>query len=240
MLGNLIGTAADGITALPNQDYGIGVQIGSGNVIGSSASPNVIAFNAGAGVVVGAGTANAISGNAIFSNGGLGIDLGTAGVTPNDAGDADTGANNLQNFPVLAAASGGVHGTLNSAPNGAFRIQFFGNTACDASDNGEGATFLGATSVATDANGTATIPYFPAAVGQFVTATATDSSNNTSEFSACVIVTGIAQHFGTADPTSEGFARFSGVTTVAPVANDGGAQVKRPQPVVAPPVTAAA
>ena len=35
-------------------------------------------------------------------------------------------------------------------------------------------------------------------------------------------VTGIAQHFGTADPTSEGFARFSGVTTVAPVANDGG------------------
>ncbi len=62
----------------------------------------------------------------------------------------------------------------------------FGNTACDASGNGEGATFLGATTVTTDGAGNATIPLFAAAAGQVVTATATDASNNTSEFSTCV------------------------------------------------------
>ena len=42
--------------------------------------------------------------------------------------------------------------------------------------------------VTTDATGNATIPLFATAPGQVVTATATDSSNNTSEFSTCVQV----------------------------------------------------
>ena len=75
---------------------------------------------------------------------------------------------------------------LNSTPNSVLRIEFFGNAACDASGNGEGGTFLGTTTVVTDGIGTAAIPLFNAAVGQFVTATATDSANNTSEFSTCV------------------------------------------------------
>ena len=132
------------------------------------------------------GNSNVLSSNAIFSNGGLGINLNGGGITANDAGDGDAGANNLQNFPVLAGAAGGVQGTLNSTPNTTFRIEFFGSSACDASGNGEGATFLGATTTATDALGTAAIPLFNAATGQFVTATATDPANNTSEFSACV------------------------------------------------------
>ena len=140
------------------------------------------------GVNVFAGAGHAIVGNSIFSNSALGINLGPAGVTPNDAGDGDTGANNHQNFPVLAAAAGGVQGTFNSTPNGTFTIHYYGNTACDPSQNGEGETFLGSASVSTDANGNATLPLFTAAAGLIVTATATSSTNDTSEFSACVTV----------------------------------------------------
>ena len=109
-------------------------------------------------------------------------------MTPNDTGDADTGANNLQNFPVLTAGSGGVQGTLNSSANGTFTIQFFGNAACDGSGNGEGETFLGQIQVTADGSGNATIPFFAAPAGQVVTATATSASGDTSEFSSCVIV----------------------------------------------------
>ena len=151
------------------------------------AAGNQIRFNGGAGVRISAASANGnrISANSISDNGQLGIDIGPPGVTLNDTGDADEGANNLTNFPFLTAATGGVQGTLNSISNSTFRIEFFGNTACDASGNGEGATFLGTTNVTTDATGNAVIPLF-ATSAQFVTATATDGSNNTSEFSGCV------------------------------------------------------
>ena len=41
-------------------------------------------------------------------------------------------------LPGPDAATGGVPGTLNSTPNTAFRIEFFGNAACDASSTGKG------------------------------------------------------------------------------------------------------
>ena len=184
--GNRIGTAADGVHRWRIRTMASGFRAATGNAIGLANAPNVIAFNTGAGIAATFGTQNAFLNNAISGNGGLGIDLGTTGLTANDADDVDQGPNNLQNFPVLTAAAGGVAGTLNSLPNATYRIEFFGNAACDASGNGEGATFLGATTVSTDGTGNATIPVFTAAAGQFVTATATDSSNNTSEFSACV------------------------------------------------------
>jgi len=58
--------------------------------------------------------------------------------------------NNLQNFPVLTGAStlGGsttIHGSLNSTPGQSFTIEFFSNATCDSSGNGEGETFIGAT-----------------------------------------------------------------------------------------------
>src|SRR5439155_1349078 len=157
-----------------------------------------IAFNLGAGVVVqGVGaTGNPIRGNAIYSNGALGIDLGGDGVTPNDAGDADNGPNRLQNFPVLsgALAAGGttrVAGTLNSLANTTFALDFYASAAADPSGFGEGARYLGSAQVTTDDSGNASFEVTlaaPTTPGEVVTATATDPANNTSEFSQAVLV----------------------------------------------------
>ena len=94
---------------------------------------------------------------------------------------------------MLTAAAGGVTGTLNSTASTTFRVELFSNTACDSSGNGEGALFLGAVSVTTDGSGNGSFPLFPTPGGGFITATATDPANNTSEFSACVNVAGIVR-----------------------------------------------
>jgi CSLREA domain-containing protein len=194
--GNFIGTDVNGTANLGNTRDGINITAPSNNTtIGGTANGagNTIAFNGGLAVVVSSGTGNAILGNSIFSNGGLGIDLGpTAGVTPNDPADADTGANNLQNFPVLTSATGGgtsIKGSLHSAPNTTFRLEFFANAACDPSGFGEGQTFLGFLNAVTDGAHNAVFSVlFPVAVpvGHFITATATDPAGNTSEFSGCL------------------------------------------------------
>ncbi len=190
--GNLIGTAADGVTALGNSGQGVDIFITNNNVIGgtNSGEGNVIAFNGGVGVRMAIGTNNPIQGNSIFSNGGLGIDLDTAGVSLNDVGDGDTGANNLQNFPRVATvtATGGnvaISGFLNSRPNTAYRIEFFANDAADPSGFGEGQIFLGSADVTTDGVGNNAFDVsFPfAGPVNVVTATATDPDGNTSEFS---------------------------------------------------------
>jgi hypothetical protein len=124
----------------------------------------------------------------------LGIDLGDNSVTPNDPGDGDTGANELQNFPELFAVYGTglsttVEGVLNSTPDTKFRIEFLANADCDPSGYGEGNTSIGAAMVLTDGSGDASFTaYFEVEVpaGGWVTATATDPDSNTSEFSACV------------------------------------------------------
>ena len=191
IVGNTIGFSAP-LTFLGNGLEGIQVNNASNTTIGGPAAEqaNLISRNGRNGVSVIAGTHNLIEGNRIFGNTALGIDLGNDGVTANDAGDGDTGPNSLQNFPVLAGVVGGVTGTLNSTPGSGFLIEYYGNAACDASQHGEGETFLGSALVLTDANGNATIPLFPVAAGQVVTATATSGNGDgdTSEFSACVTV----------------------------------------------------
>src|SRR6266567_2142792 len=194
--GNFIGTAADGVSPLGNALDGVSIFTGaSGNTVGgvAAAAGNKIAFNR-VGVAVDTGTGNAILGNSIFSNTNLGIDLTPTGVTPNDSCDDDTGPNNLQNFPVLTSAAAGpvnttINGTLNSTASTTFRIEFFSNTVCDPSGNGEGQVFLGSTNVITNGSCTANIGFVvpnASVSGQYITATATDANNNTSEFSACV------------------------------------------------------
>lgn len=196
--GNLIGAGADGASALGNGSEGVRILDSAGNTIGGTAAGagNVIAFNVGDGVLVGQSfndsrwSLNGILSNSIFANGGLGIDLIVDGVTPNDLGDPDPGPNEHQNFPVLTGASNStITGALNSLPNTTYRLEFFANKACDPSGYGEGERFLGLTSVTTDGNGNAGFSFTsPTAFlgSEFVTATATDPMNNTSEFSACL------------------------------------------------------
>lgn len=195
--GNFIGTDVTGTKALGNAHSGVFINNAVNSTIGGTASRagNTLAFNSRNGVFVARngnldGTGNAILSNSIFSNTELGIDLSGSGVTPNDPGDGDTGANNRQNFPVLTLTrEGTIEGTLNSTPNTTFRIEFFANTECDPSGHGEGEIFIGSTMVMTDASGNVSFAFIPAispfAVGRFVTATATDPAGNTSEFSGC-------------------------------------------------------
>jgi photosystem II stability/assembly factor-like uncharacterized protein len=194
--GNYIGLNAEGTGALPNTVDGIIISNAVNTTIGGTQpeAANKIAFNGLIGIFVPVGTGNSIRGNSIFSNGSVGIDLGNGrdGVTPNDVNDADTGANNLQNFPVITSvlstgSSTMIQGTLNSSPNTIFDIDFYSNAALDPTGNGEGAQFFNRTSVTTDINGNATINVtFPAGLpaGRVITATATDPNGNTSEFSA--------------------------------------------------------
>ncbi len=145
--GNWIGTDASGTLNRGNTSDGIRIEVSAANnTIGgtSTGAGNIIAFNGRDGVRVEstAGNGNAILGNAIYSNTNLGINLvgGTEngfGVTSNDTGDGDLGANGLQNLPVLSSAGAAatslrVQGSLNSIASRTFRIEVFASTSADA------------------------------------------------------------------------------------------------------------
>jgi CSLREA domain-containing protein len=202
--GNYVGTDVAGTEAKRNEGYGVVVQGASNNTIGGTAAGagNLVAYNNNDGVsILSSSIANRILSNSIHTNGGLGIDLdsNSNGVTNNDTGDADTGPNNLQNYPVLSKAerwdadgSTTIAGTLNSVSDGAYTVQFFASPST-LSTPYEGQRYLGETSVTTDANGNASFSFTTmesVAAGEAVTATATSTpENDTSEFSQAVIVT---------------------------------------------------
>jgi hypothetical protein len=197
--GNYIGVDRANLHALPNTQTGIQTLSTSGetSIGGLPGAGNVIANSSEFGVLI-SGHNNTVKYNSIHSNG-IGISLdGTDYPLANDPCDTDEGPNHWQNDPVLTSAVSDVagnkttvQGTLNSAPNTQFSIQFFKNTACDPSGYGQGANFLDQIVVTTDGSCNATFsrditPFL--APGMILTATATDPNGNTSEFSACRLV----------------------------------------------------
>jgi titin len=179
---NLIGTDASGTQALGNSANGIHIQDqSSSNTIGGTnpGAANVIAYNGRDGILVDRGTGNAIQENSIFGNRNRGIEL-------LNHGNLDQAA------PALTSATSDgttttVVGTLTSAPDTTFTIEFFANA-----DPGQGAQFLGSIMVTTDDTGVADVTATLAIgvpSGQYITTTATDPNDNTSEFSAAVVVT---------------------------------------------------
>jgi parallel beta-helix repeat protein len=192
---NSIGTDGSATRPLGNTLAGVNIT-GSTNRIGglTFGQGNRIQFNGGAGVDISSAFAiqNEISGNSIYDNGGLGINLNPAGINANDFQDADVGANGGQNYPVLTNAvfaSGAltVQGVFNSSPSSTHRLEFFATPAWDSMNIPEGKVFVGTTNVTTDGNGDALFDASfaaPPTAGWLITATATDSNGNTSEFSA--------------------------------------------------------
>ena len=184
---------------------------GEGNVIAFNAGAGVFVYPQG-------GTSPVrcrVRGNSIHSNHQnpafgemLGIDLGEnqvplGGLTENDLGDADIGSNGLQNFPIITSAAaslaeepeGGttITGRLNSAAGTQYTLDFYSNPACVGRPQAllEGKKYLGSTTVTTDGSGNAVInAVVPGSIaaGEKVTATATDPSGNTSEFSQRIVI----------------------------------------------------
>ncbi|WP_197171301.1 VCBS domain-containing protein [Novipirellula aureliae] len=214
----IVGNAVGPVSGSHVQYDAIALRSGTNNI---SLIHNIIADNYGAGVLINDGAFGIeISENSIYGNGTIlsrqgdaasgmvGIDLQDSGddvsvgtapyYTVNDAGDADTGGNSLQNFPVISSAvSDGsqitIEGTFNSTANTTFTLEFF-DSAEYANGYGQGRTFLGSIEVTTDGSGNASFSTTQTAfvsAGDFVTATATNQNNDeTSEFSAQFAIDG--------------------------------------------------
>src|SRR5207237_1239932 len=121
-------------------DYAPSIRIASG-------TNNSILTNSIRHQTTSSGAANAYSNNT--------IDLGTDGRTPNDHCDGDTGANHLQNSPVLLAATEElpgvvIDGYLDAEPSSTYTIEFFEEPRSFNSYTGAG-RYLGHTTVSTDA-----------------------------------------------------------------------------------------
>jgi hypothetical protein len=201
--GNRIGTDAAGTIEVANQ-IGIRVEGASSDVVIGGDQPgegNRIGFNLMDGLAVQSGERIRVSGNSVFENGLLAIDLGddpvgglgTEGVTANDPGDADAGANRLQNFPTITEAvdEGGrtvVRGTIDTPDPQTCMIELFTTSVVDPSGHGEGGEFQVRTTA--DASGSFTADLPGGLAGGHVAATATDVLGNTSEFSLAVPILG--------------------------------------------------
>ncbi|MEZ6095163.1 MAG: right-handed parallel beta-helix repeat-containing protein [Pirellulaceae bacterium] len=171
---NYVGTNSTGTLVAGSGQNGILLESGASNTtIGGSGAGlgNVITasgvaspYNSGVSVLNTAGTGNSIVGNSIYGNGGIGINLGADGITANDNLDPDSGANNLQNFPVLttstvnaAGTTVTVSGSINTlASLTGVVIHFYATPSTGDVTKREGKKYLGSTTVNTDASGNAT------------------------------------------------------------------------------------
>ncbi len=198
VINTLFGVAPNGMDDLGNNGDGIRLRDGAhNNIIGGQGEDegNLIAFNSGVGVRVDetAGAGNVIDPNSIYGNGGLGIDIGPAGHTPNDPGDADEGANRGQNYPEILTYGVDQNGDLivtyrvDTDPVNATYLLY--NEFFIADATGQGQTFLAydlyfesdfAAGMKTINLGLATDRGW--VEGDTMTASATDGDGNTSEF----------------------------------------------------------
>jgi parallel beta-helix repeat protein len=159
--GNVIGTDLSGTRALGNALAGVEIRGAIQNRIGgtTAAEANRIAFNGGEGIYLAETWGNSLLRNSIYANVGLGIDLDRDGVTANDPGDSDDGANRRQNFPCckpqhstgtqLTIRAPSTHGPTPTTGSSSFPMPR------PTSGNRQGEVFLGAVNITTDGSGNA-------------------------------------------------------------------------------------
>jgi parallel beta-helix repeat protein len=214
---NRIGLAASGTAVLANGGDGVRITANASNaLIGTvPVQANLIRGNLGTGVRVESGNGNDISFNNIFGNGGLGIDIGPLGISANDALDADSGGNDILNFPTLSnvvqnGAMASMTVTQNGLPSKQHGVQVYASSACDGSGSGEGETHLDGLTFTTNAAGSVSmnviipLPSSAPVVAFSATAnaaTASGGGENTSEFSPCA-TTPIAIFANSFEPTT--------------------------------------
>ena len=160
IIANKIGTDESGLTILPNRYDGITISIGAQhNQIGPE---NTICHNAGHGIEINGSSTlyNRITQNSIFDNDGKGILLSNGG-----------------NESLVSPTFSNENPVQGTAPPSA-RVEIFS----DSQD--EGQIYEGF--VIADANGFFSWEGIPA--GPYITATATDDSGNTSEFSVNLVI----------------------------------------------------
>jgi hypothetical protein len=170
--GNARGNGGNGISITGGSNNVIGRNVVAGVALGGKG--NVIANNVLNGVFVASGNGNGIHQNSIYGNTLKGIELAP-------------GANRDQAAPILTSVittpgAIRVSGVLNSRPNTAYTIEFYAST----SNSSSGKYYLGSLAVRTNRLGVASYTYTgarPPAGATYVTATATDPQNDTSEFS---------------------------------------------------------
>ncbi|MGH9349939.1 MAG: Ig-like domain-containing protein [Vicinamibacterales bacterium] len=169
------------------------------NVIRSNQGPGIAVQSGFIGEVFFASQNNALLGNEIYANAGLGIDLAPAGPNANDQGDADAGANRLQNHPsieLVHTSNGSAEFTVvldMEAGTKEVRVDFFNGATCGAtSTNAQARRYLGShtfTGTETIARFVTTLAFDPQ-IGNGFTATLSVSlaevGTNTSELAPCV------------------------------------------------------
>jgi hypothetical protein len=183
------------------RNFADGVEIDGGsldNRIGGAAvgDGNLITGNAAHGIDVVNGSGNFIRANTLLSNALMAINLGTAGVNSNDPLDADTGPNQLQNYPLLSnavseAGSTSVQFNLNSAATTNYETEFFyspGNCAPGGGGQGQSlGLILAGQSNAQGFFGSGAL--FPGARSGTLSALSTDVvTGDSSELGSCIAI----------------------------------------------------
>jgi hypothetical protein len=184
---NVLGRTLGGASAPVETGVSL-VQKGTGTRV----ADNIIANTTVAGVLVGADAdgatvaKNTLRRNTFAALSGLAIDLNADGLrNPNDPGDGDSGGNTLLNHPVIVRA---LQARVTGTACAGCTVELYRSAHQPGMPSNEGTQPVNAQLAVADATGNWDVPAPPLSPGEWITALATDTEGNTSEFAAAARV----------------------------------------------------